>query len=270
MFLRHKSLPFEENSSKLKIQEFISTALQRSSSYDDVTETPEVTALDFLFGEEAVSQNWKTQLESYVAEPQIGHNLDPLTWWKNHKEKYPDLLKLAHQYLGIPATSASSERTFSTAGNIVSPKRASLLPENINLLTFLYNNRTIWRKLTPRSSRWERSIKYHPARVLRNWRKKNSQHGCIFMRIWLQWFWLKFDYNGLQFLCKFPTWGKNIYILFFLLPITYKVSIWKWHFVILKREVQEICGFWIWNLHKSRPLSRYQKEYLLYLDLEAH
>lgn len=127
--------------------------MQRSSSYDDVTETPEVTALDFLFGEEAVSQNWKTQLESYVAEPQIGHNLDPLTWWKNHKEKYPDLLKLAHQYLGIPATSASSERTFSTAGNIVSPKRASLLPENINLLTFLYNNRTIWRKLTPRSSR---------------------------------------------------------------------------------------------------------------------
>jgi hypothetical protein len=79
----------------------------------------------------------------YLSETKINHNLCPLLWWKTHENKYARLEKLAKMYLGIPATSASSKRVFSTAGNIVTSKRSCLLPENINLLVFVYKNKCL-------------------------------------------------------------------------------------------------------------------------------
>ncbi|KAF0746104.1 Uncharacterized protein FWK35_00023769 [Aphis craccivora] len=43
----------------------------------------------------------------------------------------------------IPATSVSVERCFSTAGNVVTRKRASLSPENVKLLVFLHQNKQL-------------------------------------------------------------------------------------------------------------------------------
>ena len=40
----------------------------------------------------------------------------------------------------IVATSVSSKKLFSTAGNIVNSKRAALLLENVNKLVFLHEN----------------------------------------------------------------------------------------------------------------------------------
>ena len=41
------------------------------------------------------------------------------------------------------ATSVPSERLFSVAGNIVSAKRAALLPENVEKLVFLHENASV-------------------------------------------------------------------------------------------------------------------------------
>ena len=71
-----------------------------------------------------------------MAEPLLDEDLNPLEWWKNHSKKYSLIFKLALQFLSVPATSAASERTFSSAGNIVTPKRSCLKPEHVNLLTF--------------------------------------------------------------------------------------------------------------------------------------
>ncbi|EZA46507.1 Zinc finger BED domain-containing protein [Ooceraea biroi] len=54
-------------------------------------------------------------------------NLDPLEWWKSHENRFPLVAQLAKKYLSIPATSVASERTFSTAGNIVTAKRSCLV-----------------------------------------------------------------------------------------------------------------------------------------------
>jgi hypothetical protein len=40
----------------------------------------------------------------------------PLDWWRLHQHDFVYLSKLAAKYLSIPATSAPSERVFSTAG----------------------------------------------------------------------------------------------------------------------------------------------------------
>lgn len=50
-------------------------------------------------------------------------------------------------YLGIPATSANSERVLLSTGNIVNSKHSCLLPENVNLLVFLYENKDILIKI---------------------------------------------------------------------------------------------------------------------------
>ena len=67
-------------------------------------------------------------------------NFDPITWWRSNYMNFPLLAKTVRHYLCIPATSVPSERAFSVANNVVTKKRNRLLPENVQLLTFLMNN----------------------------------------------------------------------------------------------------------------------------------
>lgn len=99
------------------------------------------SALDFLFGMQPNNRDINMQFELYVAEPQIIHNYDIFKWWKSNEKRFPTIALLARKFLGIPSTSAGAERIFSTAGNIVTAKRSSLLPENVNVLVFLFQNR---------------------------------------------------------------------------------------------------------------------------------
>lgn len=65
---------------------------------------------------------------------------NPLSWWKEHQTEYPLLSRLAKNYLCIPGTSVSSERVFSTAGDIVTAQRSALNPEHVDQLLFLNKN----------------------------------------------------------------------------------------------------------------------------------
>ena len=56
---------------------------------------------------------------------------DVMNWWKVHAEIYPDLSRMARDYLGIPATSASSERLFSSGSNLITNKRNNLNEDTI-------------------------------------------------------------------------------------------------------------------------------------------
>jgi KRAB domain-containing zinc finger protein len=70
---------------------------------------------------------------------------DPFTYWSGENAiKWPLLCKLAHKYFSAPATSAESERLFSTAGQILTNLRKKLLVENVEKLLFLHHNLTIY------------------------------------------------------------------------------------------------------------------------------
>ena len=60
---------------------------------------------------------------------------------------YPNLWLLAEQYLAIPATSAPSERAFSTAGNLVTMRRCRLKPDLVQACVFLNENIGLAREL---------------------------------------------------------------------------------------------------------------------------
>jgi hypothetical protein len=58
----------------------------------------------------------EAQLQAYMQVQQVPNDTDPLMWWKQHQQEFPDLTRMARQYLAVPATSASPERFFSRVG----------------------------------------------------------------------------------------------------------------------------------------------------------
>lgn len=82
----------------------------------------------------------KGELSAYLLSPETDADSDPLQWWRLHEADFPRLSQMAKKYLSIPATSAPSERIFSTGGNIVTCTRACLKPESVDQLVFLARN----------------------------------------------------------------------------------------------------------------------------------
>ena len=60
----------------------------------------------------------------YLRMPQIpfqdlaGNDQDILKWWRDNSSQFPNLAKMARQFLAAPASSASAERLFSSAGKM--------------------------------------------------------------------------------------------------------------------------------------------------------
>ena len=70
----------------------------------------------------------------------ITKGANPLNWWREHECEYPLLSKLAKRYLCIPGTSVSSDRVFSTEGDIITAQRNALTPEHLDQILFLHKN----------------------------------------------------------------------------------------------------------------------------------
>ena len=87
-------------------------------------------------------QKLKSEIDAYKSSPklEIESNESPMQWWKSHYTVYPVLSQLGRKYLCISATSCASERLFSTSGNIITPSRATLKPDKVNMLIFLASN----------------------------------------------------------------------------------------------------------------------------------
>ena len=63
------------------------------------------------------------EMRRYEASGNPGRNVDVLDFWKQNQDVFPLLAKMARIVLAIPASSAKSERVFSTGGLIVTPRR---------------------------------------------------------------------------------------------------------------------------------------------------
>jgi len=79
----------------------------------------------------------KSELSRYLDEA----NVDPddttfvlLDWWKVNTHRFPVVSRMARRFLTIPATSVSSESTFSTGGRVLDDYRSSLLPAMVERL----------------------------------------------------------------------------------------------------------------------------------------
>ena len=75
------------------------------------------------------------ELEDYLssARESSGNNFDMLNYWRQQQTCYPCLCAMARDYLSISATSASSERVFSTGRDLLGICRHSLKPSTMEV-----------------------------------------------------------------------------------------------------------------------------------------
>lgn len=86
---------------------------------------------------ETDKQNYTEELRRYldaVIEPANPFDFDLLDWWYKNRHNYKNLFKLFIAKAGICASSAPSERCFSTVGIIIEARRNCLLPKNVQNL----------------------------------------------------------------------------------------------------------------------------------------
>ena len=80
---------------------------------------------------EVFTSKFERECEKYEASPDPPKTCDRLSWWKNHESDFPNLSRCARYILGIPASSATSERFFSAAGLTVSALRTNLAEDKV-------------------------------------------------------------------------------------------------------------------------------------------
>lgn len=85
-------------------------------------------------------QSIELELNKYIQTVEADGETNPLEWWRQHEANFPRVANLAKKYLCIQATSSSSERAFSTSGNIITCRRSTLRPERVDQLVFLAHN----------------------------------------------------------------------------------------------------------------------------------
>ena len=90
-----------------------------------------------LSDEEEEPQGAKAELQAYKAERRLKTDGCPLGWWRERKDNYPLLSKLARKYLAVQATSTPAERVMSTLGLVLNSKRQSLRGDLFDEIMFL-------------------------------------------------------------------------------------------------------------------------------------
>ncbi|XP_035665737.1 zinc finger BED domain-containing protein 4-like [Branchiostoma floridae] len=129
----------------------------RDDLSDTDTDTPlakkaKLTAMEEIFKDEdevvvthvepplPVRLRIQQEILKYKVMPKLKSTDDAVAFWRGKADELPLLSTTARKYLVVPGTSVPSERIFSTAGDIVSAERATLDPENVNMLLFLNKN----------------------------------------------------------------------------------------------------------------------------------
>lgn len=64
---------------------------------------------------------------------------DILSFWRDCHQ-FPSVRKVAKWLLSIPASEAYDERTFSSAGQVVTPRRTNINGSTISELVFIHKN----------------------------------------------------------------------------------------------------------------------------------
>ena len=79
----------------------------------------------------------KSELLIYLDEMNVNladKEFDLLSWWKVNSHRFPVVSRMEKKFLTVPATSVSSESTFSTGGRTLDDYRSSLSPSMVEAL----------------------------------------------------------------------------------------------------------------------------------------
>ena len=96
--------------------------------------------------EERPNQQEASEVDRYLALPQEkmltsdGHDLDILDWWRHRALNFPNLSRMARQFLALQATSAGCERLFSAAGRSHDDYKKSTSESTLESIMMVHKN----------------------------------------------------------------------------------------------------------------------------------
>lgn len=93
-------------------------------------------------GSDSDREEEEDEIERYIKAKLIFTKDDTvLSWWTKWSINYPQLSLLARSLLGVPASSATSERIFSASGRILEERRQNLKESAVDDMLLLRNFR---------------------------------------------------------------------------------------------------------------------------------
>lgn len=119
-----------------EIQKSISDTFERlyvnqSTSQNEESEKEEVDDEFFDHMHKRSVNKEPKELQKYLQFPLSAPKVNVLEYWRSQAEEFPNLTKMARDYLAVQSGAVAVERDFSTGSHLVTPKRCSLAPETI-------------------------------------------------------------------------------------------------------------------------------------------
>jgi hypothetical protein len=92
--------------------------------------------------EDMEEQEEATEVDQYLLLPQLseGMSFDLLAWWKKNSIMWPNLSRMARQYLALPASSAAVERLFSSGGQMHGNLRKNTKEDTLHMMLYIHKN----------------------------------------------------------------------------------------------------------------------------------
>lgn len=107
----------------------------RSLSFDSIPLRSSTSRNSIWLSATALAQSQcQSELSSYKLLQSFKTSRNPLDFWKQHVSDYPVMSQTARRLLCIPASSAQSERDFSSIGHSITDVRSQLSPETVEAI----------------------------------------------------------------------------------------------------------------------------------------
>ena len=127
-----------------KLNSINSNSLSLTAEQSSQNEEKKLSLTEKLMQRKKLVSNASDEIENYLSTPRLNPiSSNPLIWWKDSKETYPLLSRIAAEYLSCVPSSTSSERGLSTSGQFITKDRSSLSNERAAKLVQLCS----WEKL---------------------------------------------------------------------------------------------------------------------------
>ena len=107
-----------------------------SGFLDSDSDCSDAESVDDLTPTQPAAVHAKRELDTYLLTPGGTSDEDILTYWRRKEAELSLLAKVARSILAIPASIASSERSFSIAGRVIE-ERTRLNSSSVNAFRFL-------------------------------------------------------------------------------------------------------------------------------------
>lgn len=105
---------------------------------DDIDDNTDDLNLQSLFEKSnGDRENWRKEIDEYCLSKRAEGIQDILEWWRKNEAIYPNLSKMARDFLSIQATSVPAERLFSRATLTIKKDRSRLTGESAQFLLCL-------------------------------------------------------------------------------------------------------------------------------------